>query len=100
MKGTEATFLKRPRTHKGMTLGAITRYDMTCKGETTTREKKRMNPRNRKTNDGSLARFIVGRSGESRKSIRTRKGREKTVPLIPAFDKTRPEGFILESNVK
>ena len=49
MKGTNATFLKRPRTHKGMTLGAITRHDTTCEGETTARERKHTNPQNGRT---------------------------------------------------
>ena len=63
MKGTKATFPKRPRTHEGMMLGTITRHDATCEGETTARERKRTNLRNRRKNNARwLGLLSVGRA--------------------------------------
>ena len=77
MKGTKATFPKRPRTHEGMVLGTIMRHRTTCEGESTARGRKRTNLRNRRMNDGSFGSACcrsVGR--ESKKHTNEERKRE------------------------
>ena len=80
-KSTEARFPKSPRTYPGRVLEAITRCDAICEGEKTAREKTYESSK-RKDKSGTLALFVVYRSGESRGHTKEEKWRNGAVVIV------------------